>query len=107
MRNSIGEIWRTGIRADVRYSKFNSSFGSGDYKAILLSRPLAERLQWQFQAGFQNFNSTLTKTSQTHFIETDLDWTVGKLMFFEAGYTWQRGGTMNYDQFRFMVGKRF
>ena len=103
----LGEIWRTGIRADVRYSKFNSSFGSGDYKAILLSRPLAERLQWQFQAGFQNFNSTLTKTSQTHFIETDLDWTVGKLMFFEAGYTWQRGGTMNYDQFRFMVGKRF
>jgi hypothetical protein len=103
----IGEIWRTGIRADARYSKFNSSFGSGNYKALLLSRELTERLQWQFQAGFQNFNSTLTSTTQTHFIDTDLDWTVGRLIFFEAGYTWQRGGTMNYDQFRFMVGKRF
>ncbi len=104
---ALGEIWHTGIRADARYSKFNSSFGSGDYKAVLLSRQLAERLQWQFQAGFQNFNSTLTATTKTHFLDTDLDWTVGRLFFFEAGYTWQRGGTMNYDQLRFMVGKRF
>jgi hypothetical protein len=104
---AFGEIWRTGIHADARYSKFNSSFGSGDYKALLLSRQLSEKLQWQFQAGFQNFNSTLTTTSQTHFLDTDLDWMIGRLVFFEAGYTWQRGGTMNYDQFRFMVGKRF
>lgn len=104
---ALGELWHTGIHADARYSKFNSSFGSGDYKALLLSRELTERLQWQFQAGFQNFNSALTSTTQTHFVDTDVDWTVGRQMFFEAGYTWQRGGTMNYDQFRFMVGKRF
>jgi hypothetical protein len=104
---SFGEIWRTGVRADVRYSKFDSSFGSGDYKAISLSRSLTEGLQWQMQAGFQNFNSPLTKTTQTHFLNTDIDWSVGRLLFFEGGYTWQRGGLMNYDQFRFMVGKRF
>lgn len=104
---TLGELWRTGFRADLRYSKFNSSFGSGDYKAISLSRPLRETLQINVQAGFQNFNSTLTNTTRTHFINSYIDWAPGKFIFFQAGYTWQRGGTMNYDQFQFIVGKRF
>jgi hypothetical protein len=104
---TFGEIWKTGLRADLRYSKFNSSFGSGDYKAISLSRPLGDKLQWQFLGGIQHFNSTLTSTTQSHFLNTVLDWSPGRVVFFEAGYTWQRGGTMNYDQFQFLVGKRF
>lgn len=104
---SFGEIWRTGLRADLHYSKFNSSFGSGDYKAISISRPIAERMQLQFLGGLQSFSTTLTQTNQTHFITTYLDWTPGRVVFFQAGYTWQRGGTMNYDQFQFTVGKRF
>jgi hypothetical protein len=104
---TLAELWHTGIRTDVRYSKFNSSFGSGDYKAVSLTRELAPTLQFEVQAGFQNFNSTLTSTSQTHFVDSTLDWSIGKLMFFETGYTWQRGGTMNYDQMRFMIGRRF
>jgi hypothetical protein len=104
---TFGELWFTGLRADLRYSKFSSSFGSGDYKALSLSREFGERLSWDLDAGFQNFSSTLTQTSQTHFINTYLDWTPGRLMFFQAGYTWQRGGTMNYDQIEFIVGKRF
>jgi len=104
---TFGELWRTGLRADLRYSKFNSSFGSGDYKALSLSRSLGDRLEWQLIGGLQNFNSTITTTTQTRFVNTYLDWSPGKLLFFEAGYTWQRGGTMNYDQFQFMVGKRF
>jgi hypothetical protein len=104
---TLGEIPKTGIRADLRYSKFNSSFGSGDYKAISLSRPLGERFQWNLQGGLQNLTSTLTTTTQTHFVTTYLDFTPGRTVFFEAGYTWQRGGTMNYDQFQFIVGKRF
>ena len=104
---TLGDVWGTGLRADVRYSQFNSSFGSGDYKAISLSRQLWERLHWELQGGFQNFSSTLTQTTQTHYISTYLDWTPGRVLFFQGGYTWQRGGTMNYDQFQFMVGKRF
>jgi hypothetical protein len=104
---TFGDVWRTGLRADLRYSQFNSSFGSGDYKAISRSRQLGEQLQWQLQGGFQNFSSTLTQTTQTHFINTYLDWTPRRVLFFQGGYTWQRGGTMNYDQFQFMVGKRF
>lgn len=104
---TLGEIWRTGLRADLRYSKFGSAFGSGDYKAISLSRAIRDNLQWDLQGGFENLVSTLTQTSQTHFINTYLDWTPGRLLFFQGGYNWQRGGTMNYDQFLFMVGKRF
>jgi hypothetical protein len=104
---TFGDLGHTGIRTDVRYSKFNSSFGNGDYKAVSLTRELNAAVQFEVQAGFQNFNSTLTNTSQTHFVDSNVDWSVGKWMFFEAGYTWQRGGTMNYDQMRFMIGRRF
>jgi hypothetical protein len=104
---TLGEIWRTGIRADVRYSKFDSSFGSGQYKVISLSRSLGDRLEWQLLGGTQNLNSTLTTTTATHFVSTYLDWSPGTILFFETGYTWQRGGTMNYDQLQFLVGKRF
>jgi len=27
---TLGNIWRTGIRADARFTRFNSSFGSGN-----------------------------------------------------------------------------
>jgi hypothetical protein len=104
---TLDDLGHTGIRTDFRYSKFSSSFGSGDYKAVSLTREIAASLQFDLQAGFQSFNSTMTSTSQTHFVDGTLDWSVGKLMFFEAGYTWQRGGTMNYDQMRFMIGRRF
>ncbi|MGH9775438.1 MAG: hypothetical protein ACRD50_10885 [Candidatus Acidiferrales bacterium] len=104
---TLGQVWRTGFRADLRYSKFNSSFGSGNYKSISLSRTLFESIEWQLQCGFQNFVSPLTRTSQTHFITSFLDWSPGKLLFFQAGYTWQRGGTMNFDQLQFSAGKRF
>jgi hypothetical protein len=104
---TFAELWHTGLRADLRYSRFNSSFGQGEYKAISLSRSFRESLQWVLQGGFQNLSSTLTKTSQTHFLNTYLDWSPGRVVFFQAGYTWQRGGTMNYDQFQFIVGKRF
>jgi len=104
---TLGELKRTGLHLDVRYSKFNSSFGSGDYKAISISRHFGETLDWELLGGLQNFNSTLTSTTNTHFITTYFDWTPGRLVFFQAGYTYQRGGTMNYDQFQVAIGKRF
>jgi hypothetical protein len=104
---TLGDIRKIGLRIDLRYSKFSSAFGSGDYKAVSLSRQISQSLDWQLIGGLQNFNSPMTKTSQTHFINTYLDWSPGKILFFNAGYTWQRGGTMNYDQFQVIVGKRF
>ena len=104
---TFGELGHSGIRADLRYSKFDSSFGSGDYKAVTISRPMGESLEWQLLAGFQNFNSPLTTSTKTHFVTTYVDWFPKRFLFFEPGYTWQRGGTMNYDQFQIVVGRRF
>ncbi len=36
------EIGKTGLRADFRYSKFDSSFADGDYKVLTLSRHLGK-----------------------------------------------------------------
>ena len=104
---TFGDLGHTGTRADLRYSKFNSAFGSGDYKTLTISRPMGERLEFQFAGGLQNFNSPLTSTSQTHFVTGYLDWFPRRFLFFEPGYTWQRGGSMNYDQFQIVIGTRF
>lgn len=101
------DFLHTGLRADVRYSKFSSAFGRGDYKAISVSRAIRDNLQWDLQGGLEGFASELTSTTQTHFVNTYLDWTPGRLLFMQAGYNWQRGGSMNYDQIFFMIGKRF
>jgi hypothetical protein len=104
---SLGQIANTGIQADFHYSTFSSSFGSGSYKVGSLSRSLGDKIQFNVQGGIQTLNTTLTTTGTTHFITSFVDWSPGRQMFFEGGYTWQRGGTMNYDQFTFMIGKRF
>jgi Flagellar assembly protein T, C-terminal domain len=104
---TFGELAHTGVRADVRYSKFSSSFGSGEYKSITISRPLSDTLQFQILGGIQNFNSPLTSTTQAHFVTSYLDWFPKHFLFFEPGYTWQRGGSMNYDQFQIVIGRRF
>jgi hypothetical protein len=104
---TFGELGKTGFQADYHYSQFSSSFGSGTYQVGSLSRPLGERLQFNIQGGVESLVSTLTTTGTTHFVTSNVDWSLGNQLFFEAGYTWQRGGTMNYDQFIFMVGKRF
>lgn len=104
---TLAEIWKTGVRADLRYSKFNSPFGDGNYRAISLSRQFRDSFRWELLGGLQNFSSTLTKTTQSHFATTSIDWSPGRIVFFQAGYTWQRGGLMNYDQMIFVAGKRF
>jgi hypothetical protein len=104
---AFGSLGRTGFQADFHYSKFSSSFGSGTYEAGSVSHSLGEKWQLNIQGGIQNLSSTLTTTGMTHFVTSYVDWAPGKQVFFEGGYTWQRGGTMNYDEMIFMVGKRF
>jgi hypothetical protein len=104
---TLGNFLRTGLRADLRYSKFSSSFGSGNYRSLSLSRQFGESLRWELQGGFQNFASTLTTTTKSHFANSLIDWSPGKLFFLQSNYTWQRGGTMNYDQITFVAGRRF
>ena len=48
---SITRIWKIGVQADARYSKFDSSFATGTYKTLTLSRDLGERFRLNIQGG--------------------------------------------------------
>jgi len=102
-----GRIWRTGIRADLRYSKFDSSFGHGTYRSLILSRELGEKLRIDVQAGEQNLVSSFTKESRALWVTGNLDWFVGSHYFLGCGATIYRGKTQSYNQWFLNLGYRF
>jgi len=95
------------MRADARYSRFNSSFGSGSYEALSLSKNLGEALQLQILAGQQNFASSLTNANISRFVNGMIETALGEHYFLQAGGTINRGNQMNYDQWLFTFGYRF
>jgi len=104
---SMTGIWRTGIRADARYSQFDSSFGRGSYRSVSLSREVLEALRLEIQAGQQSFVSMLTNQNRAHFVNASADWLFGTHYFLGSGYTRYRGRIQNYDQLYLNVGYRF
>jgi hypothetical protein len=53
---TFGDVFRTGLRLDVHYSKFSSAFGAGNYKSISASKSLRDNLRIEVQGGLQLFN---------------------------------------------------
>ena len=105
---SWDEIRHTGIRADFHYSKFDSSFGRGDYKVLTLSRHLGDQMMWDTQIGFQNLTSPFTvNTGSSHFFDTSMDVNLFRKSFLQSGYTVVRGSQMNYNQWYLSLGYRF
>lgn len=100
-------LWKTGLRADLRYSKFDSSFGSGTYRSLSLSRNFGERLHWQVQAGRQTLVSSFTGQGDSRFLNFSADAALAAHYFIQADYTAQRGGAFDYDQWIFTFGYRF
>jgi hypothetical protein len=100
-------ILGTGIRGDFHLSRFDSSFGRGEYKALTLSREVRETLQFQLQAGQQNYNSTLTAVTRARFITGSVDWFFATHYFLGGGLTVYRGQTQSYNQTYFTLGYRF
>lgn len=101
------EIGRTGLRADLRYSKFDSSFGNGDYKLLTVSRHLGDRMMWDAQVGMQSLRSNFTVNNSSNFFDTSLDMNLFGKSFFQSGYTIVRGSQMNYNQWYLSLGYRF
>ena len=101
------EIWRTGIRADVHYSKFDSSFARGNYKVLSLSRHLGNRMVWDAQVGTQNLDSSFTVNHRSLFANTSFDTNLGSHTFLQSGYTISRGDQLNYNQWYLSLGYRF
>jgi hypothetical protein len=100
-------IWKTGIQADARYSKFDSAFAAGTYTSISLTRDLSERLRLNLQGGKYAYNSSLASNNNSIFVNFLFDTNLGARYFMENAFTTQRGGSQQYNQWTTTVGYRF
>jgi hypothetical protein len=104
---SIGNMLHTGIRAEYRYSRFDSSFGSGNYQSLSISPEFGEGLRFEVQAGKQSVSSAFTSQNRARFINGNLDWYLGDHYFLEGGLTFYRGALQDYNQYLLTLGYRF
>lgn len=104
---TFGNVFRTGLNADLHYAKFNSTFAQGNYRALSLTRSFGENLQGEVQIGKQAFVSPLSTDNGSKFLNTNLETQFGAHYFLQGGYNLQRGLVQNYDQWYFTLGYRF
>ncbi|KAA6456496.1 hypothetical protein DYQ86_25525 [Acidobacteria bacterium AB60] len=104
---TMTHIWKTGLMIDARYSKFDNSFSSGTYRALMLTRDLGERFRLNVQGGRYAYNSALASTNNSNFVNVMFDTNLGARMFVESAFTTQRGGSLNYNQWINTLGYRF
>ncbi len=104
---SMARIWKTDLTIDARYSKFDSSFASGTYRTVTISRDLGERTRLYFQGGTQSFASSLSRDNGSYFVNALMDTNLGSRFFVESSFTTQRGGTQEYNQVTATFGYRF
>ena len=104
---TFGRLPWIGIRADGHYARFNSSFGSGNYESISLSRSLSDNFRLELLGGKQDFASSLSSNTNSKFITSNLEMNVGSHYFVQGGFTVSRGVTQDYDQWLFTLGYRF
>ncbi len=104
---TVGNILHSGLRADFRYSQFNSSFGTGVYRTIILSRQLGERLRFDLQGGQQNFTSSLATGGRVRWFTGDVDWFLARHYFLSSGATIYRGAGQDYNELFLDLGYRF
>jgi hypothetical protein len=94
------------LRASANYARFNSSFGSGTYESISLSRQLSETFRLELLAGQQNFSSGVTAANRSRFLTTTWETTLGPHYYIQGNFTINRG-QVNYEQYMFSMGYRF
>jgi hypothetical protein len=95
------------MRADAHYSKFNSSFGSGYYDSVSLSRNLSDNFRVEVLGGQQNFSSSFSNNNNAKFVTGNIEMNVGMHYFIQGGFTSNRGATQDYDQWIMTLGYRF
>jgi hypothetical protein len=104
---TFGNLFRTGLNLDLHYSKFDSSFGSGEYESVSLSKSLTDRLTLQILGGNQLFNSSMTANTNEKFVNATIDWTINRRFFLEGLYGWYSGNAMSYNQWSTLLGYRW
>jgi hypothetical protein len=103
---TVNRLPAINVRADVHYSRFNSSFGTGAYEALTLSRQMSERLRLELLLGQQTFASALTANTRSKFLTGTVETTLGPHYYLQSNFTTNRGD-LSYDQFMFSAGYRF
>lgn len=103
---TFGHLPWLSLRADAHYSKFDSSFGSGSYKAFSISRNFSDNLRLEVLAGTQSFASSFTTNNRSRFVTANVETNLGPRYFFQGGFTTDRG-QLSYDQWMFTIGYRF
>jgi len=101
------DIAHSGFRADLRYSKFDSSFARGDYRLLSLSHQVGNQTFWNAQVGTQSLNSPFTANRGSYFFDTSIDTNLTRRTFLQSGYTIERGLALTYDQWYVSLGYRF
>jgi hypothetical protein len=106
---SMSNIWKTGLTADARYSKFDSAFSSGTYQTVTISRDVTEKMRLDMQFGRYSYNSVPSGTSQSNsnFANATFESNLGSKLFVQSMFTAQRGGSLDYNQWTTTVGLRF
>jgi hypothetical protein len=104
---SAGDILHSHVRAEVRYAKFNSSFGRGTYKSVMLTRDVGEGLRFELEGGQQDLSSILTSQGRARFVHGTADWFVGSRYILGVGLTVYRGQSQNYNQYFLNLAYRF
>jgi hypothetical protein len=104
---TMARIWKTELTIDARYSKFDSSFASGIYRTVTISRDLGDRFRFNLQGGTQSFASSLSNDRGEYFANLLFDTNLGARYFLEASFTTQRGGAQEYNQYTATFGYRF
>lgn len=104
---TVSKIWKTGLEADARYSKFDSSFASGTYTTFTVTRDLLDNLRVNLQAGEYSYVSPVAANSNSRFINAFFDSNLGSRFFVESFFTAQRGGSQDYNQWTTTLGYRF
>ena len=104
---TFARVPKIDLRADVHYSKFTSSFGSGVCRAFSLSRSIGDRFHFEALGGDQSFTSSLAGNQSAKFFTTNIDSSIGALLFLQGGFTVYRGQLQNYNQLNVTLGYRF
>src|SRR5271165_6988002 len=94
---TFNRIPKLDLHLDAHYSKFSSSFGSGSYRALSVSRSLSERLHLDLLFGDQSFSSSLTSDNSSKFVNANVETSFGSHYFLQGGFTVNRE-SMNYNQ---------
>ena len=103
---SFGQLWKTGMLLDLHYSKFDSSFGSGKYQSVSLSKNFSDAFRVQVYGGHQNFYTPLSTNTNSNFVNGVVDFNVGPRYFMEGNFGWYQGASLSYTQWSSVFGYR-